>query len=91
MYNFFAFLDRMKYIRRWSLMRSSRDENVTEHTQQVAVFAHALAVIDREVFGGSPDVEKNRPSRPLPREQRSDDGRSPHTHQIFQQGDTRRI
>ena len=58
MYNFFAFLDRMKYIRRWSLMRSSRDENVTEHTQQVAVFAHALAVIDREVFGGSPDVEK---------------------------------
>lgn len=53
MYNFFAFLDRMKYIRRWSLMRSSRDENVMEHTQQVAVFAHALAVIDREVFGGS--------------------------------------
>lgn len=58
MYNFFAFLDRMKYIRRWSLMRSSREENVMEHTQQVAVFAHALAVIDREVFRHTPDVEK---------------------------------
>lgn len=58
MYNFFAFLDRMKYIRRWSLMRSSREENVMEHTQQVAVFAHALAVIDREVFKNDPDMEK---------------------------------
>lgn len=42
MYNFYAFLDRMKYIRRWSLMRSSRDENIMEHSQQVAVLAHAL-------------------------------------------------
>lgn len=58
MYNFFAFLDRMKYIRRWSLMRSSREENVMEHSQQVAVFAHALCLIDREVFHRSPDVEK---------------------------------
>ena len=46
MYDFYAFLDRMKYIRRWSLMRSSREENVMEHSWQVAVFAHALAVID---------------------------------------------
>ena len=58
MYNFYAFLDRMKYIRRWSLMRSSREENVMEHSWQVAVFAHALALIDEEVFHNSPDVSK---------------------------------
>lgn len=58
MYNFYAFLDRMKYIKRWSLMRSSREENVMEHSQQVAVIAHALAVIDREIFKNAPDVNK---------------------------------
>ena len=58
MYHFYAFLDRMKYIRRWSLMRSARDENIMEHSQQVAMFAHALAVIDTELYGGTPDVAK---------------------------------
>ena len=57
-YNFYAFLDRMKYIRRWALMRSSQEENIMEHSQQVAMFAHALAVIDREVYKNSPDVLK---------------------------------
>ena len=58
MSNFYAFLDRMKYIRRWSLMRSSRDENIMEHSQQVALFAHALAVIDTEICGNAPDISK---------------------------------
>lgn len=58
MYNFYAFLDRMKYIRRWSLMRSSRDENIMEHSQQVAVLAHALAAADTELFGGKADIPK---------------------------------
>ena len=58
MSNFYAFLDRMKYIRRWSLMRSSRDENIMEHSQQVAMFAHALAVIDTQICGNAPDVSK---------------------------------
>ena len=57
-YDFYALLDRMKYIRRWSLMRSSREENIMEHSQQVALFAHALAVIDTELYGGTPDVAK---------------------------------
>ena len=57
-YNFYAFLDRMKYIRRWSLMRSSRDENIMEHSQQVAMFAHALAIIDTEICGNAPDISK---------------------------------
>ena len=57
-YDFYAFLDRMKYIKRWQLMRSVRDENIMEHSQQVTFFAHALAVITNKVCGGSVDVEK---------------------------------
>lgn len=57
-YNFYAFMDRMKYIKRWSLMRSVREENIMEHSQQVAMLAHALAVINNKVFGGSANAEK---------------------------------
>lgn len=58
MSKFFAFLNRMKYIRRWSLMRSVRDENIMEHSQQVAVIAHALALINNKIYHGSVDVNK---------------------------------
>ncbi len=51
-------MDRMKYIKRWQLMRSVRDENIMEHSQQVAMFAHVLAVINNKVFAGSADAEK---------------------------------
>lgn len=57
-YNFYAFIDRMKYIRRWSLMRSVRDENIMEHSQQVAMLAHALAVIKNKLYGGNVNAEK---------------------------------
>ncbi len=57
-YDFYAFMDRMKYIKRWQLMRSVREENIMEHSQQVAMFAHALAVINNKVFGGNADAEK---------------------------------
>ena len=50
--NFYAFMDRMKYIKRWQLMRSVREENIMEHSEQVAMLAHALAVINNKVFGG---------------------------------------
>ncbi len=53
MYKFFAYLNRMKYINRWSLMRSTVTENIMEHSQQVAVIAHALASISNLYFGGS--------------------------------------
>jgi len=56
MYKFFAFLNRMKYIKRWSLMRSVREENIMEHSQQVAVLAHALALINNKIYGGDIDV-----------------------------------
>ena len=57
-YNFYAFMDRMKYIKRWQLMRSVREENIMEHSQQVAMFAHALAVINNKIFGGTAGAEK---------------------------------
>lgn len=58
MYKFFAYLSRMKEIKRWALMRSVREENIMEHSQQVAVLAHALALITNKKFGGSVDVNK---------------------------------
>ena len=50
-YSFFALISRMKNITRWSLMRNSAVENIQEHSHMVAVIAHALAVIRRDVFG----------------------------------------
>ena len=57
-FDFYAYMDRMKYIKRWQLMRSVREENIMEHSQAVTLFAHALAVIHNDVFGGSADVLK---------------------------------
>ena len=57
-YDFYALMDRMKYIRRWQLMRSVRDENIMEHSMQTAVFAHALAIINNKIFGGGADAQK---------------------------------
>lgn len=51
-------MDRMKYIKRWQLMRSVRDENIMEHSQQVAMFAHVLAVVNNKIFGGGANAEK---------------------------------
>ena len=55
MYKFFAYISRMKYITRWSLMRSSVSENIQEHSHMVAVLAHALGVIRRDVFHNACD------------------------------------
>jgi len=49
--SFFALISRMRYIGRWGLMRNSLPENIQEHSHMVAVIAHALAVIGRDVFG----------------------------------------
>ena len=57
-HDFYAYMDRMKFIKRWQLMRSVRDENIMEHSQSVAILSHALAVIRNEVFGGSVDIAK---------------------------------
>ena len=51
MYHFYAFINRMKYINRWGLMRNTDRENLKEHSFQVAVIAHALALIEKERSG----------------------------------------
>jgi len=56
MFEIFAYVERMKYIRRWALMRSLREENDMEHSFQVAYVAHALAIIRNEYFDGGADV-----------------------------------
>ena len=54
-HNCFAFISRMRYISRWGLMRNTFRENIQEHSHMVAVIAHALAVIRRDVYGGEID------------------------------------
>lgn len=53
--HFFAYISRMRFIQRWALMRNTAPENVQEHSHQVAVLAHALAVIRNEKFAGRVD------------------------------------
>ena len=55
MEHFFAYTSRMRFISRWALMRNSQPENIQEHSHQVAVLAHALAVIRNRCFGGQVD------------------------------------
>ncbi len=57
-YNFFAYVFRMRYIARWALMRNTRSENVEEHSYEVAVLAHALAAIGREVCHKDVDPDR---------------------------------
>ncbi len=57
MYPFFAYLNRLKLINRWSLMRNTQPENDAEHSLQVAMIAHAIAVIGCERYGRKIDPE----------------------------------
>lgn len=54
--HFFAYLARMKYIVRWGLMRNTRAENIQEHSLQVAMIAHGLAVIGNTLYGENNDI-----------------------------------
>ena len=56
-YPFFAYLSRLKLISRWSLMRNTQPENDAEHSLQVAMIAHALAMIGRNRYGRPVDPE----------------------------------
>jgi len=53
--HFFAYLARLRLVRRWGLMRAAEPENVAEHSHQVAVVAHALAVIGNRYYGRAVD------------------------------------
>ena len=56
--SFFAIVSRMRYIERWALMRSTRPENLAEHSLDVAIIAHALATLANVRHGRSLDAEK---------------------------------
>lgn len=58
MYHFFAMLSRMKYVNRWGLMRNTRNENLSEHSLETAIVAHALAVIGNTRFGRQYDPQR---------------------------------
>ena len=57
MNHFFSYMARMKYIKRWGLMRNTREENIQEHSLQAAMIAHALALIKNRLYGGAVDAE----------------------------------
>jgi 5'-deoxynucleotidase len=54
-HHFYALIARMRYIDRWALMRNTEAENIQEHSHQVAVLAHALAVLQNRYYGGTLD------------------------------------
>ncbi len=56
--HFYAMMSRMKNIYRWGLMRNTRNENLSEHSLEVAFIAHALAVINNVRLGGNVSPEK---------------------------------
>ena len=57
MHHFFGYMARMKHIKRWGLMRNTREENIQEHSLQAAMIAHSLALIKNKLFGGHVDAE----------------------------------
>ncbi|KJS82578.1 MAG: hypothetical protein JM58_14575 [Peptococcaceae bacterium BICA1-8] len=58
MSHFFAFLSRMKLIQRWGLMRNTHPENIQEHSLQVAMIAHSLAIIKNTFYEGELNPER---------------------------------
>lgn len=58
MSHFFAYLSRMKFIRRWGLMHNTYPENIQEHSLRVAMVAHALAISRNRLFGGNVSEER---------------------------------
>jgi len=57
-YDFFAMISRMKYIERWALMRNSIKENISEHSLEVSMLAHALALIGNKRLGKNYNPER---------------------------------
>ena len=57
-YEFYALMSRMRYITRWGLMRNTFSENIQEHSHQVAVLAHGLALIRRDILGLEANPER---------------------------------
>lgn len=56
--NFFAFTSRIKYINRWALMRNTETENLSQHSQEVASVAYALALIGNKRLSKKYNAER---------------------------------
>jgi len=56
--HFFAYISRLRWIRRWGLMRNAIEENVATHSWEVATLAHVLAIIRNRYFGGQVNVDR---------------------------------
>ncbi|MCQ2531951.1 MAG: 5'-deoxynucleotidase [Saccharofermentans sp.] len=56
-YGFYAMLNRMQYINRWGLMRNTDIENIKEHSFDVAIIAHSLALIHNEMVSDDAKVD----------------------------------
>ncbi len=56
--HFFAYISRLRWIRRWGLMRNAIEENVATHSWEVATLAHALALIRNRHFGGQVNADR---------------------------------
>ncbi|OAI03458.1 5'-deoxynucleotidase [Methylomonas methanica] len=54
--SFYAYLSRLRWIKRWGLKRNAHEENVMEHSWEVAVIAHTLALIKNRYFAGQIDA-----------------------------------
>ena len=61
-HHFFAYIARLRYIRRWGLMRSSMSENDAEHSLQVAMLAHGMALIAKIAMGATATRSISSPS-----------------------------
>lgn len=57
-YSFFAMMSRLKYINRWALMRNSREENLSEHSLEVAMLSHALCTIGNKRLGKTLNADR---------------------------------
>lgn len=55
---FFALASRLRLVTRWNMKKCCEQENVAEHSFDVAMYAHALAVLRNEMFGGNVNAEK---------------------------------
>ena len=54
--SFYAYLSKLRWIKRWGLKRNAHEENVMEHSWEVAVIAHTLALIKNRYYGGNIDA-----------------------------------
>jgi len=54
--HFYAYISKLRWLQRWGLKRNTVNENVMEHSWEVATITHALALIKNRYFGGNLDV-----------------------------------